>query len=176
MVPDAPNLGIQKQVHLCGGVRPAVADCQRWISSRRYWLTAKSFNLYGRQSCLESLPRAEAFNFLQSVSITNGETMKSIIVSMVAAAGLMVAGSAMATDMPAVAKKNNCTACHAVDKKVVGPAWKDVAAKTDKSDAALAEKIKKGGSGSWGAMPMPANPKVSDADMKEIIAFIRSLK
>jgi cytochrome c len=81
--------------------------------------------------------------------------------------------------MPAVAKKNNCAACHAVDKKVVGPAWKDVAAKY-KGDAAawdgkLATKIKNGGSGAWGAMPMPANPKVSDADMKEIIAFIKGL-
>ena len=98
---------------------------------------------------------------------------------MAVAAGLMVAGSAMATDMPAVAKKNNCTACHAVDKKVVGPAWKDVSAKY-KGDAAawdgkLATKIKKGGSGNWGKMPMPANPKVSDADMKEILAFIKGL-
>jgi len=105
--------------------------------------------------------------------------MKSIVISMAVAAGLMVAGSAMATDMPAVAKKNNCTACHAVDKKVVGPAWKDVAAKY-KGDAAawdgkLATKIKKGGSGNWGKMPMPANPKVSDADMKEILAFIKGL-
>ena len=104
--------------------------------------------------------------------------MKSIVVSMIAAAGLMVAGSAMATDMPAVAKKNNCTACHAVDKKVVGPAWKDVSAKY-KGDAAawdkIAVKIKKGGSGAWGSMPMPANPKVSDADMAEILAFIKGL-
>ena len=105
--------------------------------------------------------------------------MKSIVISMAVAAGLMVAGSAMATDMPAVAKKNNCTACHAVDKKVVGPAWKDVAAKY-KGDAAawdgkLATKIKKGGSGNWGKMPMPANPKVSDADMAEILAFIKGL-
>ena len=104
--------------------------------------------------------------------------MKSIVISMAVAAGLMVAGSAMATDMPAVAKKNNCTACHAVDKKVVGPAWKDVAAKY-KDDAAawdkLATKIKKGGSGNWGKMPMPANPKVSDADMAEILAFIKGL-
>ena len=105
--------------------------------------------------------------------------MKSIVISMAVAAGLMVAGSAMATDMPAVAKKNNCTACHAVDKKVVGPAWKDVSAKY-KGDAAawdgkLATKIKKGGSGNWGKMPMPANPKVSDADMKEILAFIKGL-
>ncbi|MBU1213900.1 MAG: c-type cytochrome [Gammaproteobacteria bacterium] len=104
--------------------------------------------------------------------------MKSIVVSMIAAAGLMVAGSAMAVDMPAAAKKNNCTACHKVDKKVVGPAWKDVAAKY-KGDAAawdkVAAKIKKGGSGAWGSMPMPANPKVSDADMAEIIAFIKGL-
>lgn len=104
--------------------------------------------------------------------------MKSIVVSMIAAAGLMVAGSALAADMPAVAKKNNCTACHAVDKKVVGPAWKDVAAKY-KGDAAawdkVAAKIKKGGSGAWGSMPMPANPKVSDADMAEMIAFIKGL-
>ncbi len=105
--------------------------------------------------------------------------MKSIVVSMIAAAGLIVAGSAFAeTEMPAVAKKNNCTACHKVDKKVVGPAWKDVAAKY-KGDAAawdkIAAKIKKGGSGAWGSMPMPANPKVSDADMAEILAFIKGL-
>ena len=93
--------------------------------------------------------------------------MKSIIVSMVAAAGLMVAGSALAADMPDLAKKNNCTACHAIDKKVVGPAFKDVAAKY-KGDAGakakLATKIQKGGGGVWGAMPMPASPKISDAD------------
>lgn len=104
--------------------------------------------------------------------------MKSIVVSMIAVASLMVAGSAMATDMPAVAKKNNCTACHAVDKKVVGPAWKDIGAKY-KGDATahdkLAAKVKKGGSGAWGPMPMPANPKVSDADMKEMIDFILAL-
>jgi cytochrome c len=97
---------------------------------------------------------------------------------MIAAAGLVVAGSAMAADMPAVAKKNNCTACHKVDKKVVGPSWKAVADKY-KGDAAawdkVAAKIKKGGSGAWGSMPMPANPKVSDADMKEIIDFIKAL-
>ncbi len=104
--------------------------------------------------------------------------MKSIVISMIAAAGLMVAGSAMATDMPAVAKKNNCTACHAVDKKVVGPAWKAVGEKY-KGDAGaaarLSEKVKKGGSGAWGSMPMPANPKVSDADMKELVDFILGL-
>lgn len=104
--------------------------------------------------------------------------MKSIFISMAVAAGLMVAGSAMAADMPAVAKKNNCTACHAIEKKVVGPAWKDVAAKY-KGDAGavahLTTKIKKGGSGVWGKMPMPASPKASDADIKELISFILAL-
>lgn len=55
--------------------------------------------------------------------------MKSIIVG-IATAGLMVAGSAMATDMPDLAKKNGCAACHAIDKKVVGPAWMDIAKNT----------------------------------------------
>ncbi len=104
--------------------------------------------------------------------------MKSIVISMAVAAGLMIAGSAMAADMPAVAKKNNCTACHAIDKKVVGPGWKDVAAKY-KGDAGavahLTTKIKKGGSGVWGKMPMPATPKASDADVKELIDFILAL-
>ena len=52
--------------------------------------------------------------------------MKPIIVSMIAAAGLVIAGSAMATDMPELAKKSGCTACHMIDKKLVGPAWRDV--------------------------------------------------
>jgi len=97
---------------------------------------------------------------------------------MAVAAGLMVAGSAMAADMPAVAKKNNCTSCHAIDKKVVGPGWADVGKKY-KGDAgaaaALSKKIKEGGKGAWGSMPMPANPKVSDADMKEMVDFILGL-
>ena len=104
--------------------------------------------------------------------------MKSIIVSMVAAAGLMAAGSALAADMPAVAKKNNCTACHAIDKKVVGPAWMDVSKKY-KGDAGAAahldNKIAKGGKGVWGTMPMPANPKVSDAERKELVDFVLGL-
>lgn len=121
----------------------------------------------------------KSFRLLNIILIkVNGENMKSIIVNMAVAAGLMVAGSAMAADMPDVAKKNNCVACHAIDKKVVGPSWKDIAAKY-KGDATaaakLSDKIKKGGSGVWGSMPMPANPKVSDADMKEMVTFILGL-
>jgi len=106
--------------------------------------------------------------------------MKSIIVSMTVAAGLMMAGSAMATDMPAVAKKNNCTACHAIDKKVVGPAWMDVAKKYKGdagAEAKLITKVSKGGSGVWGSMPMPANDAAGkkQADMKELVQFILGL-
>lgn len=104
--------------------------------------------------------------------------MKSIIVSVVAAAGLMVAGSALATDMPEVAKKNNCVACHAIDKKVVGPAFNDVAKKY-KGDAGAAAHldnvIAKGGKGVWGPMPMPPAPNASEADRKELVSFILGL-
>ena len=106
--------------------------------------------------------------------------MKSIIVSMMVAAGLMVAGSAMATDMPAIAKKNNCTACHAIDKKVVGPAWMDVSKKYKgdaSAEAKLITKVSKGGSGVWGSMPMPANDPAGtkQADMKELVQFVLGL-
>ncbi len=104
--------------------------------------------------------------------------MKFIIVSIVAAAGFMAAGSALAAEMPALAKKHACVACHTIDKKVVGPAWADVAKKY-KGDAtaaaALDAKIEKGGSGKWGTMPMPPNPKVSAAERKELVDFILAL-
>ncbi|MFZ5524902.1 MAG: c-type cytochrome [Pseudomonadota bacterium] len=105
--------------------------------------------------------------------------MKSIITGM-AIAGLLVAGSAMAAEMPALAKKMNCTACHAIDKKIVGPAWQDVANKY-KGDASAAEKLQvkvsKGGSGNWGTMPMPANDAAGtkQAEIKELVAFVLGL-
>ncbi len=113
--------------------------------------------------------------------------MKSIIVSMFAATGLVIAGSALAVDMPPLAKKHNCVACHAMDKKVVGPSWMDISkaynsvgatgsavnptaykvtnkvadilAKNNSKTAEewLLKKVSKGGAGDWGTMPMPAN-------------------
>lgn len=79
----------------------------------------------------------------------------------------------------AIMKKAACEACHSVDKKGVGPSYKDVAAKRKKQkDAAavLAEKIRKGGSGVYGQIPMPPNPanKVSDAEIKQMVAWILS--
>ena len=78
-----------------------------------------------------------------------------------------------------LAQKKNCMACHAVDKKLVGPAYKDVAAKyAGQKDAVdkLAQKVVKGGAGVWGAVPMPANPQVSEAEAKQLVQWIMTLK
>ena len=74
-----------------------------------------------------------------------------------------------------LAKKNACMACHAVDKKMVGPSYQDIAKKYagDKDAVAkLTESIKKGGSGKWGPVPMPAQPNLSDADAKILAAWV----
>lgn len=79
----------------------------------------------------------------------------------------------------ALATSKNCMACHAVDKKLVGPSYKDVAAKYagDKSAAdKLAVKIQKGGAGVWGPVPMPANTQVNDAEAKKLAAWVLSIK
>ena len=78
-------------------------------------------------------------------------------------------------EMPA---KYGCTACHAVDHKVVGPALKDVATKYRGKDveAQLVEKVKNGGSGVWGQIPMPPNPQVPDPDLQALVKWILSLK
>jgi len=105
--------------------------------------------------------------------------MKKIAAFAFAAAGLVAAGAVHADAGEDLIKKNGCTACHAVDKKLVGPAYVDVAAKY-KGDAGAAtklfDKVKKGGSGVWGQVPMPPNPQVSDADLKTIIAYVLALK
>lgn len=78
-----------------------------------------------------------------------------------------------------LAQKKACMACHAVDKKLVGPAYKEVAAKyAGQKDAAakLADKIQKGGSGVWGAVPMPANPGVSADEAKQLAAWVLTIK
>jgi cytochrome c len=102
-------------------------------------------------------------------------------VSMLVLAGAVVlaAGAAQADDGKALLQKSGCTACHSEDKKLVGPAYKDVAAKY-KGDAAaagkLAEKVKKGGSGVWGPVPMPPNANVKDDDIKTMVAYVMALK
>ncbi len=115
--------------------------------------------------------------------------MKSVFVSAAAAAGLLVAGNALAADMPPLAKELNCVACHAIDKKVVGPAWHDVSVKYkgattfnyNGKDYPLVEglvmKVSKGGSGHWGSMPMPANdPSGAKKDkIEQLVHFVLGL-
>jgi cytochrome c len=117
--------------------------------------------------------------------------MKSIIVSMVATASLVAAVGAGAEEMPALAKKLNCTACHAIDKRVVGPAWRDVAKRYTGSGVTkytyngkeypliegLVMKVSHGGSGNWGTMPMPANDPsgAKQAEITELVKFEQSL-
>lgn len=123
--------------------------------------------------------------------------MKSMIVSMTVAAGLMVAGSAMAEDMPPLAKKNGCTACHAIDHKVVGPAWMDVSKKykgvktykysnngsaaPDAKEFPLVEglmmKVSKGGHGNWGTAAMVPNDPAGkkQPEIKELVEFVLGL-
>jgi cytochrome c len=99
--------------------------------------------------------------------------------------GIVLAALALAAAaLPAaaneeLAKKHACTACHAIDKKLVGPAYKDVAAKYSKdpkAPAMLAEKVKKGSVGVWGQVPMPPNGSVKDEDVKTLVAWVLSLK
>jgi cytochrome c len=94
-----------------------------------------------------------------------------------AAASVLVSGSALAS--ADLAKAKNCMACHSVQTKLVGPAFKDVASKYAGQkgiDDKLVAKIIKGGSGSWGAIPMPANPQVSDAEAKVLAKWIMAQK
>ena len=97
--------------------------------------------------------------------------MKHVFVMAAAAAAMVVASPAMAN--LALAQKNACMACHAVDKKMVGPSYQDVAKKyAGKSADELAKSIKAGGSGKWGAVPMPAQAALSDADAKTLATWI----
>lgn len=110
--------------------------------------------------------------------------MKARWMGMTAAAALTLgAGQAFAAEMPPLAQKSGCTACHAIDKKVVGPAWADVAAKykgDSGAKAQLVNKVKTGGKGNWtevtGGVPMPPySPRVSDADIEKLVDFVLSL-
>jgi cytochrome c len=105
--------------------------------------------------------------------------MKRIAMVLSAAGVAAALCSAPALASEELAKKHNCLACHATDKKVVGPSYKEVAAKYrgDKAaEAKLAEKVKKGGVGVWGQVPMPPNATVPDADIKALVAWVLSQK
>ena len=102
--------------------------------------------------------------------------MKIVAVFLGVAAVALVAPSQA---QEALAKKHNCFACHAVDKKLVGPSYKDVAAKYRSdpgAEAKLVEKVKKGGQGVWGQVPMPPNGQVPEGDIKALVKWILSQK
>jgi cytochrome c len=104
--------------------------------------------------------------------------MKSVF-ALAAVAAALLSSPAFADAGLDLATKKNCLACHAVDKKLVGPAYKDVAAKYkgDKKAAdMLAAKVIKGGSGTWGPVPMPPNAQVNEAEAKQLVAWVLSQK
>ena len=102
------------------------------------------------------------------------------IIAIAAAAGLIITGSAIAADMPDLAKTSGCAACHSIDKKMVGPAWMDVAQKYKgdaEAEAKLIAKVSKGGGGVWGRVPMPPfdlSGKKQDT-IKKLVQFILAL-
>jgi cytochrome c len=103
-------------------------------------------------------------------------TKQTALIAALVAAGLLAATAARADD--ALAKKYNCLACHAVDKKLVGPSYKDIAKKYKGqagADAKMTEKVKKGGSGAWGPIPMPPNAAVPDAEVKKLVDWILAM-
>ena len=101
--------------------------------------------------------------------------MKSIVI---AAAAVLALTAGVASADQALAQKSACMSCHQLEKKVVGPAFKDVAKKY-KGDAKAEEHIvgviKKGGKGVWGTVPMPPHPQVSDDNAKKLAAWVLSL-
>jgi cytochrome c len=97
--------------------------------------------------------------------------MRGITVVLALAAGA-IALPAQADE--ALAKKHNCFACHQVEKKVIGPAYREIAKKYKGQNVAaqLEQKVKKGGVGVWGQIPMPPNPAVPDGDVKKLVDWI----
>lgn len=95
---------------------------------------------------------------------------------LLAVGAMLLAPGAYAAGEEAIAQKAGCLACHAKDKKIVGPSYKDVAAKYKGQNvsAKLAEKVRKGGVGTWGQIPMPPNApdKINDADLKTVVEWV----
>lgn len=103
--------------------------------------------------------------------------MKRILGACAAAAALTLAGAAYAGDK--LAQSSGCMTCHAIDKKLLGPSYKDVAAKyrnVARAEADLVKKVKGGSKGVWGPIPMPPNAHVKDEDAKTLVGWILSLK
>jgi cytochrome c len=103
---------------------------------------------------------------------------RSFVLSLATSAALLLVASPASASME-LAKAKNCTACHAVDKKLIGPAYKDVAAKyaSDKDALTkLAKKVREGSVGTWGQIPMPANPQVSADEATALVKWVMTAK
>lgn len=105
--------------------------------------------------------------------------MKKLMMAAATAALIVMSGAASADEGMSLAQKNACLSCHGVDKKIVGPAYREVAKKYAGDKGAhdrLMAKVKAGGKGVWGEIPMPPNPQVSAQDLDKIVTWILSLK
>lgn len=103
--------------------------------------------------------------------------MKAVLMGIIAAGAIVMTGAAQANEE--LAKKSGCLACHAVDKKLVGPSYKDIAAKYKgqaDAEAKLVKKVKEGGKGAWGEVPMPPNAAVKDEDIKTLVKWVLATK
>ncbi|SAK44819.1 cytochrome c family protein [Caballeronia temeraria] len=110
--------------------------------------------------------------------------VRSIVGAVIIAASLGVAAaeqpgasgsSASSANAMAIARGNACMGCHAVDRKLVGPSFQQIAEKYKgdaQANAKLATKVKNGGAGLWGSIPMPSHPKMNDADIKAVVSWI----
>jgi len=111
-----------------------------------------------------------------SQTVFMGKGMKHSLLVCLAAGALFSNGAMANADL---ARAKNCMTCHSIDHKVVGPAFKDVAAKYAGQPGAedkLVHKVMKGGSGVWGAVPMPANTQVNEAEARTLVKWVLSLK
>lgn len=112
------------------------------------------------------------------------EPQRRMVCALAVALGLLYAGAAAAqaaADHAALdlAKKNGCLTCHGPDQKIVGPSWREVGRKYSGQAGAeevLVQKVKKGGAGVWGQVPMPPNVTVKDADVRQLVRYVLSLK
>jgi cytochrome c len=108
--------------------------------------------------------------------------MKTTVTLLAAAAAAIFAAGAHAADAKnaeALAKASGCFACHTLDKKLIGPGYKEIADKYRKdknAEASLIKNVKEGGKGVWGDIPTPPNPHLKDADIKTVVQWILSLK
>jgi cytochrome c len=123
-------------------------------------------------------PDGECCGAVGVISLLHKELVMKRLVLSLAVAALALAAAPASADL-AMAKKYNCLACHAVDHKVLGPAYKDVARKYAGQkgvEEKLVKKVETGGSGVWGNIPMPPNSSVPDADVRSLVKWILSLK